>query len=34
VAVSFRPDGQRLATASRDGTVKVWDTTTWGLDKP
>ncbi len=32
--VSFPPDGKRLATASRDGTVKVWDTTKGGLDKP
>ena len=25
--VAFRPDGTRLATASADGTVKVWDAT-------
>jgi WD40 repeat protein len=26
--VAFSPDGSRLASTSRDGTVKVWDTTT------
>ena len=29
--VRFSPDGRRLATASRDDTVKCWDTTTGGL---
>ncbi|CAN0456484.1 unnamed protein product, partial [Ectocarpus sp. 8 AP-2014] len=24
-AVSYSPDGRRLATASSDGTIKLWD---------
>ena len=27
--LAFSPDGKRLATASLDGTCKVWDTDTW-----
>jgi serine/threonine protein kinase len=30
-ALAFTADGKRLATASLDGTVMVWDTTSWEL---
>ena len=30
-ALAFSGDGARLATASWDGTVKVWDTATWAV---
>ena len=28
MGVGFSPDGQRIATASADGTARIWDTTT------
>jgi WD40 repeat protein len=28
---AFSPDGRRLATVSNEETVKVWDTSSWGL---
>ena len=32
--VAFRPDGTRLATASYDGTVLLWDVSGPGRPKP
>src|SRR5258707_13758645 len=32
-SVAFSPDGQRLASSSHDGTVKVWDART-GQESP
>jgi len=32
-SVSFSPDGATLATASRDGLVRLWHTDDWSLDR-
>lgn len=31
-SVAFSPDGTHLATASEDGTSRIWNTTTGGLE--
>ncbi len=28
---AFAPDGRTIATASPDGTLKVWEVATWGV---
>jgi WD40 repeat protein len=32
-AVAFSPNGERLASGSMDGTVKIWNTQTWEVER-
>ena len=33
VSVDFSPHGETLVSGSRDGTIRLWDTQTWGCEK-
>ncbi|MFU8771799.1 MAG: BMP family ABC transporter substrate-binding protein [Anaerolineales bacterium] len=33
VGVSFSPDGKWVCTSGQDGTLKLWDTKTWSLER-